>query len=126
MQIEEAINKLEKIREEKNMSKQKFAGIELDIPYQTYMRWLNGTNTPSGDNLAKIYEYISTNTVKKVEEKFNEADEINHVELGFSIKKDVHAKLQKLKKESSEDIDSQVSNRIREAVENFVREKMEE
>jgi len=58
MDITEALKELEKIREEKELSKQKFAGIELDTPYQTYMRWLNGTNSPSGENLAKIYSYI--------------------------------------------------------------------
>lgn len=58
MDVKTTINKLEKVREEKDMNKQKFAVIELDTPYQTYMRWLNETNTSSGDNLAKIYEYL--------------------------------------------------------------------
>lgn len=75
MDVKTAIDKLEKIREEKGINKQKFAVIELDIPYQTYMRWLNGTNTPSGDNLAKIYEYIGNRVSERLTEKSKETDE---------------------------------------------------
>lgn len=76
MDVKAAIDKLEKIREKKGLNKQKFAVIELDIPYQTYMRWLNGTNTPSGDNLAKIYEYIGNRVSERITEKFKETDEV--------------------------------------------------
>lgn len=56
--LEEILEDLERIREEKNMAKDRFAIQELDVTPATYVRWTQGHNTPNTSNLTRMVEYI--------------------------------------------------------------------
>jgi len=56
--VNELIDRLEKIREEKGLPKEKFGPDELGVAAITYRYWTLRENKPDADNMLKIQEYI--------------------------------------------------------------------
>lgn len=58
IKVNDLIDKLEEIREEKGLPKSKFGPNELGVAWVTYRKWTYRENNPEADNLLKIQEYI--------------------------------------------------------------------
>lgn len=58
LKVKNLVEKLEGIREEKDLPKVKFGPEELGVAPITYRKWTYGQSKPAAKNLLKIQEYI--------------------------------------------------------------------
>lgn len=116
----ELVDQLEKAREREGKSKSELAR-ELDVSRQTYHRWVNGSDSPNKFNRRKIKTFLARSeaeeAVKKVEEKFNETDEIIKRKLVWAtLPEGRWKKLEELEEDKQEDI-------VTEALEKYLEDK---
>lgn len=57
----ELIDRLEEVRERKNLPKARFGPDELEVAAVTYRKWTYGETEPSGKNMLKILNYLEEN-----------------------------------------------------------------
>jgi len=56
--FQEKVQRLEQIRESRNMSQGKFATEELDVTRQTYWNWLNEKHKPTLESWLTVKKYL--------------------------------------------------------------------
>lgn len=59
--VDDLIDRLEEIREEKGIPKEKFGPNKLGVSAMTYRYWTYGKTKPDAENLLKIVEYLEKN-----------------------------------------------------------------
>ncbi len=57
----ELIDRLENVRETKDLPKARFGPEELEVAAVTYRKWTYGETEPSGENMLKILDYLKEN-----------------------------------------------------------------
>lgn len=57
----ELIDRLEEVREAKDIPKMNFGPEELEVSAATYRKWTYGETEPSGENMLKIIDYLEEN-----------------------------------------------------------------
>ena len=59
--LDNLIERLEEVRQRKELPKAKFGPVELDIAAVTYRKWTYGENKPDAENTLKIIDYLEKN-----------------------------------------------------------------
>jgi len=129
-EIDELLEKLEEIRLHRGKTKAKFAE-KFDVSPTSYSNWVNKRKDPSDLNAYQIKRFVDQNyglvVSDRVEEKFKNSEEVELVQLGYPLKSETLKALQQLKSENDpEVIDSEVSEKIRKAIQDYVKSKEEE